>query len=84
MLLKIKNHGNSFCSATGGYIPAGAEATILDWELKILVDCGMKVEVIEEVKQENPFPMVSEPVAEESVAEEEIEEKPVKSKKKKK
>jgi len=60
MLLKIKNHGNSFRTITGGVLPKDGVAIIEAWEAHMWIGrCGKDIEIIEEpvvekVKKEEP------------------------------
>ena len=54
MLLKIKNHGNSFRTITSGERPKDGVTWVEPWEAYMwLSDCTKKIEVIDE-PLENP------------------------------
>ncbi len=54
MLLKIKNHGNSFRTITSGELPKDGVTWVEPWEAYMwLSDCTKKIEVIDE-PLENP------------------------------
>lgn len=49
MLLKIRNHGNSFRTITSGELPKDGVTMIESWEAHMwLNDCTKKIEIIEE------------------------------------
>ena len=53
MLLKIRNHGNSFRTITAGELPKGGEATVQEWEARMwLKDATKQIEIVEEPKAE--------------------------------
>lgn len=47
-MLKVKNLGNSFCSATYGLIEHNATAVLPIWEFKILIKMYKLAIVVEE------------------------------------
>lgn len=54
MLLKIKNHGNSFRTITSGELPAGGVTEVEAWEAHMWMnDCTKKIEIIEELVAED-------------------------------
>lgn len=61
MLLKIKNHGNSFRTITSGVLPKDGVTIVESWEANMwLNDCTKNISIVCEVKEEN-FAPVEEP-----------------------
>lgn len=49
MLLKIKNHGNSFRTITSGELPTGGVTRVEAWEANMWIsDCTKKIEIIDD------------------------------------
>ena len=49
MLLKIKNHGNSFRTITSGELPKDGVTTVERWEAYMWMnDCTKNIEIIED------------------------------------
>lgn len=49
MLLKIKNHGNSFRTITSGELPKDGVTMVESWEANMwLGDCTKKIEIVME------------------------------------
>lgn len=49
MLLKIKNHGNSFRTITSGELPTEGVTMVQSWEAYMWMnDCTKKIEIIED------------------------------------
>ena len=49
MLLKIKNHGNSFRTITSGELPKDGVTMVQAWEAHFWMnDCTKKIEIIED------------------------------------
>lgn len=67
MLLKIKNHGNSFRTITAGELPTGGVTWVQPWEAFMwLSDCTKKIEIIDEPLEDHiaePSKMVEKPKA---------------------
>ena len=65
MLLKIKNHGNSFRTITAGELPTGGCTWVQPWEATMwLSDCTKKIEIIDEPLEDHiaePSKMVEKP-----------------------
>lgn len=51
MLLKIKNHGNSFRTITAGELPKDGTTMVEAWEAHMWIsDCNKQIEIIDEEK----------------------------------
>ena len=49
MLLKIKNHGNSFRTITSGELPKDGVTLVQSWEAHMWMnDCTKKIEIIDD------------------------------------
>ena len=49
MLLKIKNHGNSFRTITAGELPKDGATWVQPWEAYMWIsDCTKKIEIVDE------------------------------------
>lgn len=49
MLLKIKNHGNSFRTITSGELPKDGVTLVQSWEANMWMnDCTKKIEIIDD------------------------------------